>query len=91
MLPDSLNDRIIWLATPGPGGGGGGGGNKSPEPPRKAELPGKDKITVPVVKAPTFEKPVDKPPDKEPEQIVQYSGKDVIGRCARNDSDSRRD
>ena len=26
---------------PGPGGGGGGGGNKTPEPPRKAELPDK--------------------------------------------------
>jgi protein TonB len=41
---------IIWTATEGPGGGGGGGGNKSPEPPRKAELPGKDKVTVPVDK-----------------------------------------
>ena len=49
MLP--VND-IVWLAVPGPGGGGGGGGNKAPEPPRKAELPGKDKITVPVEKAP---------------------------------------
>ncbi len=32
----------------GPGGGGGGGGNQMPEPPRKAEVPGKEKITVPV-------------------------------------------
>lgn len=72
--PDS-NDRIIWLATPGPGGGGGGGGNKSPEPPRKAEMPGKDKITVPVVKAPALEKPVEKPPDKEPEQNLSIPAK----------------
>ena len=43
---------IVWMAVPGPGGGGGGGGNKSPEPPRKAELPGKEKITVPVEKKP---------------------------------------
>jgi periplasmic protein TonB len=44
---------IVWVAQEGPGGGGGGGGNKTPEPPRKAELPGKEKITVPVVKPPT--------------------------------------
>jgi protein TonB len=73
--PDSLSDRIIWLATPGPGGGGGGGGNKSPEPPRMAELPGKDKITVPVVKTPTLEKPTEKPPDKEPEQDLNIPAK----------------
>ena len=42
------NSNIIWLSQPGPGGGGGGGGNQMKEPPRKAELPGKDKITVPV-------------------------------------------
>ena len=46
-----IND-IVWLADPGPGGGGGGGGNKTPEPPRKAEVPGKEKITVPVEKKP---------------------------------------
>ena len=49
------SSSIIWLTQPGPGGGGGGGGNQMQEPPRKAELPGKDKITVPVVKAPTVE------------------------------------
>jgi periplasmic protein TonB len=43
---------IVWIAQEGPGGGGGGGGNRTPEPPRKAELPGKEKITVPVVKPP---------------------------------------
>lgn len=41
---------VVWLDTKGPGGGGGGGGNKMPEPPRKIELPGKEKITVPVAK-----------------------------------------
>lgn len=59
--PMSL-DKIVWLAVPGPGGGGGGGGNKTPEPPRKAELPGKEKITVPVQKPPDL-KP--QPPKKE--------------------------
>src|SRR5207244_5081697 len=39
----------------GPGGGGGGGGNKMKEPPRQAELPGKDKLTVPVEKKPNLE------------------------------------
>jgi protein TonB len=52
-VDDKLSD-IVWLNAPGPGGGGGGGGNKSPEPPRKVELPGKEKITVPVAKPPTI-------------------------------------
>jgi periplasmic protein TonB len=52
VLPETPNSKIIWLAQPGPGGGGGGGGNRMKEPPRPAELPGKDKITVPVEKAP---------------------------------------
>ncbi len=58
MLPDNPNKDIVWLTQPGPGGGGGGGGNRMKEPPRKAELPGKDKITVPVQKpeAPTITK-----------------------------------
>jgi TonB family protein len=55
MLPDQPNLNIVWLRQPGPGGGGGGGGNRMKEPPRKAELPGKDKITVPVAKPPTLE------------------------------------
>ncbi len=41
---------IVWLVSPGPGGGGGGGGNGMKAPPRKAEMPGKDQLTVPVVK-----------------------------------------
>jgi periplasmic protein TonB len=61
--------EIIWTAEPGPGGGGGGGGNQMKEPPRKAELPGKEKITVPVVKPPSLEPPpkVEKPPEPKPE------------------------
>ena len=55
VLPDQPDSHIVWLSEPGPGGGGGGGGNQMPEPPRKAELPGKDKITVPVMKPPTLE------------------------------------
>ncbi len=63
FIPDAPINDIVWLAVPGPGGGGGGGGNKAPEPPRKAELPGRDKITVPVEKAPT---PKPEPPKPEP-------------------------
>jgi periplasmic protein TonB len=48
--PPQISRNIVWLAEPGPGGGGGGGGNRSPLPPRKAQLPGKDKVTVPVFK-----------------------------------------
>jgi protein TonB len=61
LFPDNLNKEIIWLDMPGPGGGGGGGGNKSVEPPRKAELEGKDKLTVPVVKPPSLEMKKDEP------------------------------
>jgi periplasmic protein TonB len=68
-LPDKPNDKIIWLAEPGPGGGGGGGGNQMKEPPRQAELPGKDKITVPVEKPPKLEPP--KQAKNEPNPIEQ--------------------
>jgi TonB family protein len=61
--PDRLSDQIVWLSEPGPGGGGGGGGNKSPEPPKKVELPGKEKLTVPTVKPP---EPKPEPPKPEP-------------------------
>lgn len=69
LLPDNPVKDIVWLADPGPGGGGGGGGNKMPEPPRKAELTGKEEITVPVQAKP---KPVPDPPKAEPppEQLV---------------------
>jgi TonB family protein len=56
---------LIYLPMKGPGGGGGGGGNKTPTPPKKAELPGKEKITVPVTKPPE-PKPVEKPKEVPP-------------------------
>ena len=52
-------DRLVFLPLEGPGGGGGGGGNRMKEPPRVAELPGKDKITVPVAKPPALTPPPD--------------------------------
>jgi len=62
FLPDSLSREIVFLAEPGPGGGGGGG-NRRPEPPKPAELPGREKITVPEIKPePTPEPTPEEPP-----------------------------
>ena len=69
-LPEQPNTNIIWLSQPGPGGGGGGGGNKMKEPPRQAEMPGKDKITVPVSKPPKMEMQEVK---KEPDPVAQLN------------------
>lgn len=71
FLPHINPNSIIWLSQPGPGGGGGGGGNQMKEPPRAAELPGKDQITVPVTKAPKLEAP--KEVQKEPDPIEQLN------------------
>ena len=70
LLPENPNTQIVWLAEPGPGGGGGGGGNKMKEPPRQAEMPGKDKITVPVEKKPKLEQQVAK---NEPSPVEQLN------------------
>ena len=65
MLLDRTPSEIVWLAEPGAGGGGGGGGNQQKEPIKKAELPGKEKITVPVEKPP---EPIPLPEVKPPEE-----------------------
>lgn len=65
FIPDRLPDDIVWLAEEGPGGGGGGGGDNTPEPPKKVELPGKEKVSVPVEVEP---EPVKTPPKEEPPQ-----------------------
>jgi TonB family protein len=57
FVPERAPKDIVWLAAPGPGGGGGGGGNESPEPPQKAELPGREKLTVPVEKPVALSQP----------------------------------
>ena len=71
FLQDQANSSIVWLSQPGPGGGGGGGGNKMKEPPRQAELPGKEKITVPVAKPPKLEAP--KETKNEPNPVEQLN------------------
>src|SRR5688572_32617942 len=38
--------RIIWIAGDRPGGDSGRGGNLAPDPPRRAEAPGRDPLTV---------------------------------------------
>jgi TonB family protein len=72
-LRDSVDraniEQVVWLAEPGPGGGGGGGGNQSIEPPRPAELPGQDKITVPVLKPPDITPAPEPPKEVVPEQV----------------------
>jgi protein TonB len=64
ILPERLSKDIVWLDQPGPGGGGGGG-NKSPEPPKKAEIP---KTEIPKVPEPV-PTPVEAPVI-EPEVLV---------------------
>lgn len=70
VVQNNKDYDIVWLNVPGPGGGGGGGGNQQKEPPRVAELPGKEKKTVPVVKPPEpLPKPKDVPPPPQKLEI----------------------
>lgn len=41
--------QIVWLSRPGPPHGGGGSGNGKPEPARRAELRGREALTVPAI------------------------------------------
>ena len=79
VLPERTPDDIVWLDVPGPGGGGGGGGNKSPEPPRKAELKGVEKITVPIAKPPAEVVKAEPPPPLPQIQIpAQQTSNGVV-------------
>ena len=55
---------LVWLAVPGPGGGGGGGGNRT-KVAAPAQLPGRERVTVPTARSQPG--PVEKP--KEPPPI----------------------
>src|SRR4029077_1422354 len=46
-----------------PGGGGGGGGDHLKEPPRQAQMPGNDRVTVPVAKPPSLQMNAAREPD----------------------------
>jgi TonB family protein len=72
IVPEPVSDKIVWIAVPGPGGGGGGGGNKAPEPPRRADLPGKAKISVPAAPPPPRVE-IQKPAEREPEPLAQLN------------------
>src|SRR5436190_6787935 len=76
-LPDQPNNHIVWLSEPGPGGGGGGGGNKMPDPPRQAQLPGKDKITVPVSKPVQLEAPQQAKLEPNPVEQLNIPAKEL--------------
>jgi periplasmic protein TonB len=73
VAPDRLPANIVWLQEPGPGGGGGGGGNQMPEPPKKAEVPGKQAISVPVTR-PDPPKPEPKP-EEPPDPMMNIPAK----------------
>jgi periplasmic protein TonB len=66
---------ITWLPQPGPASGGGSGGNEHLQPPRAAELPGREKVTVPVAPppAPTPEVKPDMVPPPVPLSIPAVS------------------
>lgn len=72
--PPEPNYNLVFLAEPGPGGGGGGGGNRSPEPPRRLELPGRDTMAVPVAPKVNITPPkVDPPKEVEPPPVPQMN------------------
>ncbi|MGV3519729.1 energy transducer TonB [Luteitalea sp.] len=75
VKPPEPNYQLVFVAEPGPGGGGGGGGNRSPEPPRRVELPGTDRMTVPVAPKTSITPPkeVEPPKDVEPPPVPQMN------------------
>jgi len=60
------SDQIVWIPQEGPGGGGGGGGNQMKQPARAMELPGKDRMSVPVQKPAAVEPPKQEPNAEPP-------------------------
>jgi protein TonB len=70
--PERAMPRMVWLNAPGPGGGGGGGGNGMKDPPRRAERPGRDALTVPAAKpvAHDFSKPATLEPPALPSLVI---------------------
>jgi TonB family protein len=63
---ESRNVSLVWLKEAGRGGGGGGGGNRMREPPRRAELPGRDIRTVPAAQPPALNPSAPAQPDRDP-------------------------
>jgi periplasmic protein TonB len=63
--------QMVWLPSESPtaGGGGRGGGNQRHEPPRRAEAPGRDALTV----RPVAQVEATSSPTSEPEHTVALS------------------
>jgi len=57
-------DKIMWLSEQRAGRGGGGSGDHTPQPPRRAEMPGTDAITVPVETKRSLDAAVDRELDQ---------------------------
>lgn len=75
-------DQIVWLTTPGPGGGGGGGGNQNPAPVQRLEVPGKEKLSVPVEKKPDLTPPEKPKDDPEPEPAINIPAQTMASAIA---------
>jgi protein TonB len=65
--------QLVWVPADAPavGGGGQGGGNQRPTPPRRAEAPGRDALTV--RPAPPVDPTPARTPPPEPESVVALS------------------
>ena len=77
VQPTPSTASLVWLNLPGPSGGGGGGGNRQKDPPRRAERPGHDAITVPVARPPSFEPTRTAAVEPDPMQPLTISAKSV--------------
>jgi protein TonB len=67
--------KIVFFEDPRAGGGGGGGGNQHAQPSRAAEMPGRDRATVPVARSASFNltQPLPEPNPVETLQIAAVS------------------
>jgi len=67
--------KIVFFDDPRDGRGGGGSGNRQAQPPRAAEMPGRDRITVPVARSASFNltPPLPEPSPVETLQIAAVS------------------
>jgi TonB family protein len=62
VLPERALEFVFLPQQNGTGGGGGGGGNQMPDPPRPAEAPGRDLVTVPVTPLESIQATLEPPP-----------------------------
>jgi len=73
--PEPVDDKpsdIVWLNTPGPGRRGRDAGDGKPEPPRKAERPRGDMITLPAATPPKLaQEPLKDVPKPDTEINIQ--------------------